>query len=298
VPDSHDADIILNNDGTVGIVNNRIKDSVNHLYNYGADISGILNALSISNHTLGYKYLKKAIKMLVVDYSLTNFIRKDVYMVVADTFLTKLRKVEYNMRFVIEKYWCKGNIDLKKEIFRSALTEECPTISNFLCYVARYLRIKYGKSNYYIAGGMKVISKTQKVKVYFDSKNIVITSNELDANIIITERLTVEYSSSCSTVNNLYSISSIEEYLLKNNIDPTVSGYGYLIMAIKIVSEKILNREKYFLFKDVYPLIEKGNYISINNIARAIKRAIYNSDAKVKNSKIFMENYIRYSIKN
>lgn len=84
---------------------------------------------------------------------------------------------------------------------------------------------------------------------------------------------------------------SIKKYLLKNKISLNAGGFNYLIMAINIVNDKIANKEKYSLSKDVYPQIAESYSVTALSVERAIWNAIQRSNAVGVGAKRFIEKY-------
>lgn len=83
----------------------------------------------------------------------------------------------------------------------------------------------------------------------------------------------------------------INEYLLKNGVSPSASGFKYLAIAIKTVSNKLEKRQKYSLEKDVYiPVAEKFS-VTKCSVERAISNAINRSKSKDLTPKRFIERY-------
>ncbi|MDF2866354.1 MAG: Sporulation initiation factor Spo0A terminal [Clostridia bacterium] len=113
---------------------------------------------------------------------------------------------------------------------------------------------------------------------------IRITTNIKEADYIITNKKR-------KTNKNKSDNPDIRKYLLNNKISLNGGGFNYLISAINIVYEKLENKEKYSLSKDVYPVIAEIYSVTELSVMRAIWNAIDRSDAKGIGTKRFIEKY-------
>ena len=95
----------------------------------------LLHDLGVYSHYKGYRYLAKALDLLVKDDSLSL---NSILLVVSQEYHISSQKVRRNIRTILESCWHKGNRAKLVEIAGMPL-EVCPTLSEFLDILATYL---------------------------------------------------------------------------------------------------------------------------------------------------------------
>ena len=152
VSDPTDADIIVNEDGTVSITVQEppitTAETINESFipkgNIEADISNVLVSFGMPANIKGYRYTREAIKIIIANPEIMNTVTKGLYPEVAKVFDTVPSRVERAIRHSIEVSFDRGNVSMLKTFFNypteSGRTK--PTNSEFLSYVADHIRIK------------------------------------------------------------------------------------------------------------------------------------------------------------
>lgn len=108
-------------------------------------IANIFLSAGIPPHIKGYRFLREAIKQIVLNPDLLNSITKELYPAVALRFGTTSSKVERAIRHAIEVAWSRGKIDNINNIYGvKVLTHgEKPTNGELIALIADKLLIEY-----------------------------------------------------------------------------------------------------------------------------------------------------------
>ncbi|MDY3368810.1 sporulation initiation factor Spo0A C-terminal domain-containing protein [Zhenhengia yiwuensis] len=109
-----------------------------------SNIGRILMAFGIRAHLKGYKYLKTAIVMTIINEHVTSAMTRELYPQIARRFNTTDTSVERDMRHAIETAWSSAPIKHKKAYFGNqylkAHADRKPTNSLFINTIAEKLR--------------------------------------------------------------------------------------------------------------------------------------------------------------
>lgn len=109
-----------------------------------SNIGRILMALGIRVHLKGYKYLKVAILMTIINEHITSAMTRELYPQIARRFNTTDTGVERDMRHAIETAWNSAPIKHKKAYFGNqylkAYADRKPSNSLFINTIAEKLR--------------------------------------------------------------------------------------------------------------------------------------------------------------
>lgn len=97
-------------------------------------VNNTLQQLGLPSHLLGYKYLKDAILMSLVDHTVLDGVTKRLYPEIAGKYNTTSARVERSMRHSIEVAWIKGDINALNHYFGYTVSAEKgkPTNSEFI----------------------------------------------------------------------------------------------------------------------------------------------------------------------
>lgn len=118
--------------------------------------------------------------------------------------------------------------------------------------------------------------------------NEKIVSLFVDDSVLIRLTNNIEDADYCITPINK---KSIREYLVNHKIFFGSNGFNYLVMAITIACQKIEDKNKYTLSKEVYPLVAQIFCVTTLKVEMSIWNAIGRSTAKDVGVKRFIENY-------
>lgn len=101
-------------------------------------ITNLFLTLGIPAHIKGYQYLREAVRMVMLDRSLTGRITKELYPGVAQRFNTTASKVERAMRHAIEVAWNRGRLEAANRMYGLRVFEKMdkPTNGEFISCVA------------------------------------------------------------------------------------------------------------------------------------------------------------------
>lgn len=108
-------------------------------------ISEFLRQLGIPAHMKGYKYLRRAIKMIMEDPEMMRAVTKTIYPDVAKYFGTSASCVERAIRSAIETAWVRGNMEYLQKSFGNTIKPDTgrPTNSEFIATVADTLLLQH-----------------------------------------------------------------------------------------------------------------------------------------------------------
>lgn len=112
--------------------------------------SKILKELGMPINIGGYRYIKKAVELVINDPTYFNgMITKRLYPDIAKIFETKAGRVERSIRHSIETTWQKGSIEKEKEIFgyTSASQRGNPSNSEFIAILVEKVKTEIKKRN-------------------------------------------------------------------------------------------------------------------------------------------------------
>lgn len=109
-----------------------------------SNIGHILMAFGIRAHLKGYKYLKTAIVMTIINEHVTSAMTRELYPQIARRFNTTDTSVERDMRHAIETAWSSAPVKHKKAYFGNQYlklhADRKPTNSLFINTIAEKLR--------------------------------------------------------------------------------------------------------------------------------------------------------------
>lgn len=102
----------------------------------------VMLQIGIPAHIKGYRYVQKAILLVIDDPKKIEYVTKDLYPTVAKYFDTTSSKVERAIRHAIETAWDRGNPEKLNEIFGYTIAFEKgkATNSEFIAGIAEYVR--------------------------------------------------------------------------------------------------------------------------------------------------------------
>lgn len=108
-------------------------------------IANIFLSAGIPPHIKGYRFLREAVKQIVIDPDLINAITKELYPAVAQQFGTTPSKVERAIRHAIEVAWARGKIENINNIYGVKVFQrgEKPTNGELIALIADKLIIEY-----------------------------------------------------------------------------------------------------------------------------------------------------------
>lgn len=104
----------------------------------------ILNEIGIPANLNGYRFLREAILIIVLDVTKLNSITKYLYPTLATKFSSTPSRVERSIRHAIEVTWTRGNIQNINEIFGYTVSYIVgkPANSEFIAMVSDKVRIE------------------------------------------------------------------------------------------------------------------------------------------------------------
>lgn len=106
------------------------------------DIYRLLLSIRVPIKVHGYRYIRKALDILLNDEGAAFAITKLVYMKIADEYGLECKQVESAMRIAIDQAWERGGCDEQEMIFGySKMDGKKPCISEFLFRIAEYLKV-------------------------------------------------------------------------------------------------------------------------------------------------------------
>lgn len=113
--------------------------------NLEAEVSSIIHEIGVPAHIKGYKYLREAISMAVVDMDVINAVTKVLYPEVAQRYNTTPSRVERAIRHAIELAWERGDLDILQKYFGYTVSNSKgkPTNSEFIAMIADRLVLRY-----------------------------------------------------------------------------------------------------------------------------------------------------------
>lgn len=109
-------------------------------------VSSLICSTGISTAVKGFKYIKAALEMALIDNVDTDLITKEVYPKVAKMYKTKSGSVERAMRTAIMNM--EKNIDSRSgsTVLQDMFSSHCGHCTNkeFISYLVEYMRVTYG----------------------------------------------------------------------------------------------------------------------------------------------------------
>lgn len=108
------------------------------------EITSIIQAVGVPANIKGYRYLRRAISMVVEDVEIMEAVTKELYPAVAREFNTTATRVERAVRHAIEVAWNRGNTEVMARYFGYTVDSSRgkPTNSEFIALVADKVRMK------------------------------------------------------------------------------------------------------------------------------------------------------------
>lgn len=107
-------------------------------------VTDLIHELGVPANLKGYRFLRDAISLSVMNMDVMNAVTKELYPAIAEINSTTPSKVERAIRHAIEVVWRKGNLDKLEELFGFTIREDKgkPTNSNFIAIIADKLRLE------------------------------------------------------------------------------------------------------------------------------------------------------------
>jgi len=114
------------------------KENSIRVRNIERKVTEMLHEVGVPAHVKGYRYVRSAIVMAVLDNSVINAITKVLYPSVAKEFNTTASRVERSIRHAIELAWDRGDVDVLQGIFGFTVSysKGKPTNSEFIAMLA------------------------------------------------------------------------------------------------------------------------------------------------------------------
>lgn len=104
--------------------------------NYIPLITHIIQELGIPAHIKGYRYVRKAVEMVIKDIDLLSAITKELYPQVAENFDSTPSRVERAIRHAIDVAWQRVNQNAIDKYFYNLENDVKPTNSQFIARIA------------------------------------------------------------------------------------------------------------------------------------------------------------------
>ncbi len=105
--------------------------------NFKALITEIIQELGIPAHIKGYRYVRKAVELVIKDMDLLGAVTKELYPQIAEEFDSTPSRVERAIRHAIDVVWQRGNQEALKKHFKNNINENVkPTNSQFIARLA------------------------------------------------------------------------------------------------------------------------------------------------------------------
>ena len=107
-------------------------------------IVSILEELSIPTNVKGYRYLRDAIKLALLNRSILKKITKKLYPQIAEINEDKPSRVERDIRYAIEVAWRRNNFEIVEKYFGNTISESKgkPTNGKFIATITDYISLK------------------------------------------------------------------------------------------------------------------------------------------------------------
>lgn len=105
-------------------------------------VTEIIQRLGVPANLKGYRYLRRAVILTLMDAELLDSITKGLYPTIASEFETTSSRVERAIRHAIEYAWEKG-AGRTDSFFSSRYGENKPTNSELIAFISDKLRIQY-----------------------------------------------------------------------------------------------------------------------------------------------------------
>lgn len=105
-------------------------------------VTEIIQRLGIPAKLKGYRYLRRAVILSVMNGEILESITKELYPTIASEFETTSARVERAIRHAIEYAWEKG-AGTSDSFFSNLYSENRPTNSELIAYISDKLRIQY-----------------------------------------------------------------------------------------------------------------------------------------------------------
>lgn len=114
-------------------------------------IANYLHNIGVPAHIKGHQFLQDAIKMVVLDNSVINYVTKKLYPTIAEKYKKEditleqaSSRVERAIRHAIEVAWLRGNPEYLHEVFGYTIdaNKGKPTNSEFIAMIADKIRME------------------------------------------------------------------------------------------------------------------------------------------------------------
>lgn len=108
------------------------------------EVTNKIHHIGMPAHVNGYKYLREAIMISVLNQDAVNSITKELYPAVAKKYKTTPSRVERSIRTAIEIAWNRGDIDVLQSYFGYTVSNSKgkPTNSEFISLIADKIRLE------------------------------------------------------------------------------------------------------------------------------------------------------------
>lgn len=112
--------------------------------NFTPLITDIIQEIGIPAHIKGYRYVRRAVEMVINDIDLLSAVTKKLYPQVAVKFNSTPSRVERAIRHAIDVAWQRGNQKILKEFFKNNLSENIkPSNSQFIAKIADKIMVEF-----------------------------------------------------------------------------------------------------------------------------------------------------------
>lgn len=101
-------------------------------------VTNMLRTIGVPAHIKGYRFLREAIMMVIVNPSLIHSVTKELYPTIAKKANTTSSRVERAVRHAIETAWDRGDIEILSFYFGNTVDSRRgkPTNSEFIAMLA------------------------------------------------------------------------------------------------------------------------------------------------------------------
>lgn len=106
-------------------------------------VTDIIQRFGVPTKLKGYRYLRRAIVLSVMDSDLLNCITKVLYPIIAKEFDTTSSRVERAIRHAIEYAWEKGGAGANDSFFSTRRNQGKPTNSELIAFISDKVRVQY-----------------------------------------------------------------------------------------------------------------------------------------------------------
>lgn len=103
-------------------------------------VSLILAKIGLNPKNLGYRYLRDAIVIVIINPNKINYLTKDLYPSIATKYGRKSSSVERGIRHSIKSTWSNFQTPMRLELFGEYTNNSTPNCGTFIGVVSEYIR--------------------------------------------------------------------------------------------------------------------------------------------------------------